>query len=103
MLFNVTPKTSLFTFDDCDRHKKYLTFSCVQVTAVGHAAILAAIQKYVPALVRLSIRSMYEIMTRTGSCNAMCVKLERSIEKHIHILYVQYIAVMVLGVEILFS
>ena len=29
-----------------------MLFSDSQVTAVGHAAILAAIQKYVPALVR---------------------------------------------------
>ena len=34
--------------------KENLTFSVVQVTAVGHAAILAAIQKYVPALVSLT-------------------------------------------------
>jgi hypothetical protein len=33
----------------------YMMCYFVQVTAVGHAAILAAIQKYVPALVRLTI------------------------------------------------
>lgn len=31
--------------------------ACIQVTAVGHAAILAAIQKYVPALVSFSFSS----------------------------------------------